>query len=200
MAFNITPQSILSNAAAGINLLNSVAKIDILGVLDQESMEQIFPGARPVNASVRETSRVMDYPVETGAILSDHKVILPTEIEIITVINALYYSSAYQAIRNAWINSTLLSVQTRTGTYRNMIVAEMPHEESPDMFNAITQTIRLREVLFVAPSSIAQPSSLSNYAPRDPVNQPVVPRGLLSSVPAASSALSYFHALSVWGL
>jgi hypothetical protein len=200
MAFNITPQSIISNAGAGLNLLSSVAKIDILGVLDQDSMQQIFPEARPVNASIRESARVMDYPVETGAILSDHKVILPTEIEIITVINALHYSSAYQALRNAWINSTLLSVQTRTGTYRNMVVAEMPHEESPDMFNAITQTIRLREVLFVVPSSIAMPSSLSSYAPRDPVNQPVTARGLLSALPAAGSALSYFHALSVWGL
>lgn len=199
MAFNITPQTILSNATVGLNLLTSVAKIDIVGVLDQETLQQVFPQARPMKATVRETAKVMDYPVETGVTLSDHRISNPTEIELITIINSDSYESAYQAIRNIWKNATLLSVQTRTGTYRNMIISDMPHEEDPDMFNAITQAIRFREVIMVVPSSIAASGSIANYAPRNPVDQSMQPRGLLSAITAAGTALSYFNAISIWG-
>lgn len=200
MAFNLTPASILSNVVTASNLLSSLAKIDVVAVLDQESFQQVFGNFRPMKASVRETSRVMDYPVETGAILSDHKIILPTEIQMAGMIKSEFYASAYAAIRNAWINSTLLSVQTRTGTYRNMIVADMPHEEDPDAQNAVMQFIRFREVQFGVPSSVVPAASLSNYSPIDPRNNPTVSRGLLSAATAGSSAYSYFRALSVWGL
>lgn len=198
--FNFTPASILADAQLGLDLLANITKVDIVGVFDQQSFSQVFPGARPMKASVRETSRVMDYPVETGVTLSDHHVINPTEIELMMVINSLEYGSAYQAIRNAWVNATLLMVQTRTGVYRNMIVAQMPHEETPDMYDAIYQTVRLREVIFVAPSSIAAPTQPANYSPVNPVNQNTVTRGFQSPVALAGSALSLANVINLWGL
>lgn len=200
MSFNITPQAILSDISSAANFLISSLAVDVNAVLNQETLQQVFPDARPVKATVKETARVMDYPVETGATLSDHKIINPIEIEIIFVINQDFYSSAYQQIRTAWINSTLLSVQTRTGTYLNMIVSDMPHEEEPDMYNAITQQVRFREIIFVAPNSLAQPGQLANYKPANPTNLPVINRGLLAGLAAPTTVLSYFHAKSVWGL
>lgn len=200
MAFNITPSAILSNVLTAANLLTSISNVDVVAVLDQESLQQIFPNARPLEAEVRETARVMDYPVETGAILSDHRVINPTEINIPFLISQDYYSSAYEAIRNAWLNATKLSVQTRTGTYRNMIISDIPHREDAEQANAITIFVRLREVIFVAPSSVATPDDLANYSPRDPVNNLPVDRGLIFGIEAVSGVLSYFRALSVWGL
>lgn len=199
MAFNLTPASILSNLASGLSLLGSVARLDVVAILDQESLQQIASGARPVKAAVRETARVMDYPVETGAILSDHKISNPTEVELICIIPQEEYQTAYQEIRNAWVNATLLSIQTRTGTYRNMIISDMPHEEDPEMFTAVTQAIRFREIIFFAPNSIAPPGALANYSPRNPVQQSIVNRGLLSPSTAVGAALSYFRAASILG-
>lgn len=198
--FNLTPAALISDLVTASDLLNIASNVDIVAVLDQESMQQIFADARPLKATVKETARVMDYPVETGAILSDHRVSNPTEIEMLFIINSAFYASAYQAIRNAWLMATKLSVQTKTGTYKNMIIADMPHEEDPDMFDAINQFIRFREVILVAPSSVASPDPLANYAPADPVNQSTVNRGLISAITTGTSGLSYFHAASVWGI
>ena len=205
----LTPQSLLSNLATAANLLNGGGKVDVVGVLAQNSsvdlttgsmntvFSQVFSEARPMKALVKETAKVMDHPVETGAILSDHRISNPTEIEIHAIIPQSAYATAYVAIRNAWLNATLLSVQTRTGTYRNMIIADMPHEEDPDKFTAIDQFIRLREVIMVAPSA-GQPL-LANFSPALPQNQSTVSIGLLSGLAAAGTVMSYFHATSVWG-
>lgn len=200
MAFNITPAAIISNVLSGANVLNSIIKVDVVGVLDQETLQQVFSDARPVKATVKENSAVMRYPVESGVKIADHRVIENTIIDMVFIIGVDAYSSAYQAIRSAWQNATLLSVQTRTGTYRNMIIADMPHEEDADMASAITQFVRFEEVKFIFPNGDAVPDGLSNYAPRDPTNAITVDRGLISAVTAGTGILSYFRALSVWGL
>ena len=201
MTFNLTPASIISGIEQIGNLLQNVFNVDVVQVLEQDSMTQVFSGARPVKATVRETARVMDYPVETGATLSDHRISNPTEIELICIIPAAQYTTAYPAIRNAWLNATLLSVQTRLGTYKNMIVADLPHEEEPDMFNAVLQTIKLREVILIAPSSIAPNGLLANYSPLDQASNSIgIGSGIVSAATAASTALSYLHSATVFGI
>lgn len=200
MAFNITPASVISDALTVNNFTSRKSKVDVVAVLDQGTLQQVFSEARPLKAHVRETATVMKYPVETGAIISDHRISNPTEIEFVCIIPEAAYSSAYPAIRNAWQNATLLSVQTRTGTYKNMIIGDMPHEEEPDMFNAITQFIKFVEVIYVAPASIAAPGKLANFVPKNPAYNSTVNSGLLSSVTVGTSALSYFHAGTVWGV
>lgn len=200
MALNITPQSLFSNAATVTNLLTRSTNIDVNAVLNQQTLKQVFKDARPVRASIRETSQVMRYPVETGAVLSDHKIINPNEIIMLFTINSDFYYSAYQEIRTLWLNATLLSVQSRTGTYKNMIIESMPHEEEPDTFNMITIEVRFVEVIFVVPSSTSQPSTLANFSPANPAKSSMVNRGLLTALTSVGSGLSYFKALSVWGL
>jgi hypothetical protein len=196
MAFNLTPATL--SALASVASVPS--RIDVVAVLDQDTLQQVFEGARPMKAMVRETAMVMKYPVETGATLSDHRISNPTEIEMTFVIPSEQYAVAYQDIRNAWVNATKLSVQTRTGTYQNMIIADMPHEEDPDSFNTVTQHIRFMEVIYAAPASIAQPSGLANYQPADPQYAMTVNRGLLTGITAPAGILSYFSASSIWGL
>ncbi len=201
MAFNITPEFLLSGANTVGNLLSQITNTDVVQVLNQTTMQQVFGGARPVKARVRESARVMDYPVETGVLLSDHRISNPTEIELTCIIPSGQYSIAYPTIRTAWQLGTLLSVQTRLGTYKNMIISDLPHEEEPDMFSAVTMDIKLREVIYTVPSSIAGSGLLANYSPRNPaMNSITVGSGILSSTAAAGSALSYLHAATVFGI
>lgn len=209
----ITPQTILSDVQSGaVDILTSVAKVDVVAVLAQNTttdvttgqvntvFAQVFSGARPIKATVKETAKVMDYPVETGATYSDYRISNPTEIELPCLIAQADYGTAYQAIRNAWRNATLLSVQTRTGTYQNMIIADLPHEEDAEMFTSISILLKLREVILIAPASIAAQPMLANYAPASPQNSMTVNAGLLAGIAAPTSVLSYFHASSVWRL
>lgn len=199
MAFNITPASIISDIELGFDLLTGANNADVVGVFDQISMQQVFANTRPVRATVKETSKVMDYPVETGATLSDHHIINPTEIEIAFILTAQNYSD-YQQMRTAWTNATTLSIQTRTGVYSNMIIWNMPHVEEPEMFDAITLSVMFREVIFVVPSSSSQPM---NYAPLNPVNSDTISRGFQLSkaiVNQVSAGGSFIRAANVFGI
>lgn len=198
--FNLTPASILSDAALVGGLLTKLTKTDVVQVLNQQTLTQLFSGARPLEAEVKEYAKVMDYPVETGVILSDHRISLPTEITLPCIIPSSQYSIAYVAIRNAWQAATLLSVQTRTGTYKNMIIQELPHKEDPELFTAITIYIKFREVIMVAPSSTAPTGTAANFSPANPKNSSNVSSGLISAVNLATSGLSYLHAATVFGI
>lgn len=196
----ITPSSAISNLATLAGFLTSSKRVDVVQILNQQTMQQIFAVARPMKATVKETAKVMQYPVETGSTLSDNRVSNPTEIEMALFIPASGYSTVYPQMRNAWLQPTLLSVQTRTGTYKNMIIADMPHEEDPDMFSAIMMHVRFKEVIMIAPSSTAASPVLNNYSPASPQDATTQNQGLISGIASASSLLSYFHAATVVGL
>lgn len=200
LPFNLTPASILSDVALVAGFLTTLTKTDVVQVIDQETLTQVFSGARPLKAEVKEHAKIMDYPVETGVTLSDHRISLPTEITLPCIVPSSEYSIAYVAIRNAWQSAKLLSVQTRTGTYKNMIIAELPHEEDPELYTAITIYIKMREVIMIAPSSTAPAGTLSNFSPANPANSTNVNSGLISAVNIAGSGLSYLHAATVFGI
>lgn len=121
---------------------------DVVGVFKQEGFTQVFDKARPIKAKITETSSVMSHPVEDGSTITDFKVINPIEIELSMILGTEDYKSVYQSIKDIFIKSTILTVQTRSGTYRDMIVSAMPHDEDADVFDAITLAIKLVEVKF----------------------------------------------------
>lgn len=139
----------------------STSIVDVVAVLDQETLTQVFPFARPMRAVVREMSKTMVHPAENGIIIGDHRIILQTEIDIPFVITAQNYDQ-YSQIKNLYVAGTLLSVQTRTGVYGNMLIEDLPHEETPDMFDAITIELHMKEVLFFPAPSTFQPADAAN--------------------------------------
>lgn len=195
----ISPQAVIADLSTLSGLLTFAAKIDVVQVIDQQTMRQVFSAARPLRAEVRELAKVSKYPLETGSISADNRVSLPTEINLLVFIPADAYASVYPQIRNAWLGATLLSVQTRTGVYKNMVLEGIPHLEEPEMFTGITMELKLSEFIQVSSSASSSPL-LSNYSPAFPPNQNTVSVGLIQGLAAAGSALSYFHAASVVGL
>lgn len=131
--------------------------IDVVGIFDT-GFNQKFFRARPLKATVKETAKVMDHPLESGVVVSDHKIINPIEIELPLVTQSFDYQSVYEQIRKSFLSSELLLIQTKTGVYRNMIISDLPHEEGSEMFDQIAIAMKLREVKIV--------SSKSRYSPR----------------------------------
>lgn len=135
---------------------------DVVAVFD-ESFNQVFPGARPMKATVNERSKIMEHPVETGSTIADHHIFDPTEIELsfmLLSVNLLEdYRSVYQQIKQTYKASTILTIQTRTDSYANMVIYEMPHDESPELFDSILLACKLREVDFRDPQFGALPAS-----------------------------------------
>lgn len=128
---------------------------DVVAILNQETFEQLFSDARPYKVVVNPTSKLMEHPLETGAVVTDHRVIMPLEIELSVFLtsrgNFQDYRSVYAQLAQAFTRGDLLTIQTRTASYRNMVIYEIPHQEDADMFDAVAVGIKLREVRYVEP-------------------------------------------------
>lgn len=201
MALNqVTPPAIVSDISTLVGFFTNNRRVDIVKILNQGTMQQLFIEARPMKATVRETSKGLRYPIETGAILTDSIIVQPTEIRMDLFIPSSGYATVYPQLRTARLNGTLLAIQTRTGIYKNMFIEEMPHDENSDMMDAIMMQIKFTEALQVGASQNGATTLLDDFSPASPASEDTINKGLIGGLAAASSSLSYFHAASVVGL
>jgi hypothetical protein len=148
------------------------ASADIVAIFDQ-NFNQLFRLARPIKAAIKEDSKLMEHPVETGATITDHSIILPIEIELSLITTRGEYLDVYQRLRQAFKNRDLLVAQTKTGLYENMLIQSMPHEEDPELFDSLTIAVTLKEVQLVT----AQFAKLPAKKVRNPSNASTVDKG-----------------------
>ena len=167
--------------------------VDVVGVFDDQ-FNQVFSNARPIKAMVNESAKAMEHPVETGVTITDHRIILPTEIELSVLVtnsaSGQEYRSVYQQIKQLWLNATLLTVQTRTGSYPNMLITDIPHDETADMFDAIAIGIKLKEVLFVeAKFGTLPPTAVKNKSKASTVDRGE--QQTTTATPAENQSIAY---------
>ena len=169
--------NVIFSALSNIAGLLAGGNSDVVGIFDA-NLNQVFLNARPLRADVRETSRVMTHPVETGVMIADNHIINPIEINLSLSIKSEYYNSMYNQIKQAFTLGTVFSVQTRTGVYNNMIIADMPHTEEPDKYDAILMGLHFTQVLYVTPTSFTGGAAPANFSPADPTNDNTVQGGV----------------------
>lgn len=141
----------------------NTSSLDAVAIFTQD-YQQLFREARSIKAVVKEQSKVMEHPVETGAIITDHRIILPVDIELSLILSSEDYQSVYKSIRQYYLNGTLLLVQTRSGVYENQLISALPHEEDPTMYDALTIALSLRQVIFVTAQYAVVPRRTSNQS------------------------------------
>lgn len=149
---------------------------DVVAVLNA-TYQQVFKLARPMKAQVREPSRSMTHPVETGSIITDNRIILPAEIDMKMILPQGDYRSVYQQIRQLWLAGTLLIVQTKASSYPNMLIENMPHEEDVTMFDTIEVNLKFMQAQLVQTQSQALPAT----AVKNAVNQSTIQIGTQQS-------------------
>lgn len=143
---------------------------------------QVFADARPMRAQISEPSRYMAHPLEDGAQVTDHRIILPTEISISFILRPESYRVTYQLIKQAYLAAVRFAVQTKTDTYTGMYISDIPHEEDPALFDTVTMIIQFREVQFFA----AQIQALSGSDVLDALDGSTVDRGEQSATGAGA--------------
>lgn len=161
-------------------LLPSYA-VDYVAVFDQD-YNQVFRSAKAIKAVVKEQAKVMEHPVETGAIITDHRIILPVEIQLSLILTSDDYQDVYKVIRQFYLNGTLLVVQTKSGIYDNQLIQSMPHEEDPTQFDILTLALTLKQVQFVTAQFV--------IAPKHPRNNTTVKRGSQNPTPTSKENTS----------
>ena len=233
-----TTQSIESDIGYGLGLLSSFGQnVDVVGIYANgpgnvagqtgstglassivnsligftginAAFGQMFANARPLKAVIRETSKIMEHPLEIGTTIADHHIINPVEIDLQMIVTstqpgllgsllgattAQNYAVTYSQIRQAFINATPLSVKTRVGTYSNMIIADMPHEEDAEMYDSIVIALHLKQVLY---SSSGQGSAAQSFQPLSPANSNTTGSGLQQAVALGTQILSAAGSIS----
>jgi hypothetical protein len=131
---------------------------DVVGVFD-ESYNQLFVLARPLRALIRDGSKLMKHPIETGGTIADHRVFEPVGIELSLILDPAEYQNTYQEIKSAYTGNSKLTVQTRVDTYTDMVILEMPHDETADIADTIAMGIKLEHAIFVDPQYAQLPPS-----------------------------------------
>jgi hypothetical protein len=133
---------------------------DVVAVLTSD-FSQVFQKARAIKASISRTSKAMEHPLETGAIVTDHRIILPVGVELSLILASEDYRAVYQQVRDLFKRGELLTVQTRVDSFPSMLIEKMPHEETPDIFDGVALALSLKEAQFVQPQfsalKVAQP-------------------------------------------
>lgn len=153
------------------SLIPNFFAVDVVGVYTQD-FRQVFKLARPIKANIREDSKVMQHPVENGTIITDHRVVLPVEIELSMMLSAETYADTYKEIKKYFTDGTLLIVQTQSDTYKNQLIQSIPHEENPANYNALVLALKLIRVQI----TVAQ----FGLVPQDPANSTLVDRGTIN--------------------
>lgn len=123
---------------------------DVVAVLDA-NFEQVFEEARTIKATIMRESKAMEHPLETGATVTDHRIILPVSIELSMILSSADYRAVYQQVRDLFKAGKLLTVQTRVDSFTSMLIEKMPHDETPEMFDGVAMALTLKEAQFVQP-------------------------------------------------
>lgn len=138
---------------------------DVVAVFNQATGTQVFSGARPLKATVAESAQLMTHPLEDGATIVDHRIILPVGLSLSMIVRPEEYRSVYQEIRQLFRASTQFMVQTRTDTYSNLYLQGVPHDESTEVFDSISIILEFIEALFTPVQIQALPRSSVRDAP-----------------------------------
>lgn len=148
---------LVSGAQSAISLFGSSLAVDVVRITD-ENGNQMFATARAMRAAVNRSSELCEHPLETGNTIADFKVIKPNIAQLAVFIPGDDYGSVYKEIEQAYINSTSMIVQTRASSFANMVITDMPHDESPDLGDIVAVSITLKEVVWFTSSVETMPA------------------------------------------
>ena len=112
-----------------------------------------------MSCNVIDDSKMCEHPIESGAVITDHKIFNPVEIDIRLSLPNYIYDSVYEELRQIYEESPKLKIKTKVGWYDNMVLQALPHEEKPENFDRIVFDLHFKEVKEIQPKYIKLPEN-----------------------------------------
>lgn len=139
------------------DIQDSSAASDFVAVFDV-GLNQLFPNALKMRVEARPTAELVEHPLETGTLVVDHIIYNPIQLDLFVMLSTEDYRAAYQKIRQVYFSAEgPLSVQTRADTFDNMYIQGIPHEERTEHYDAVSMTIRLKQVRVEGTIAVFEP-------------------------------------------
>ena len=171
------------------NAFTPTKSADVVAVINADTGLQVFPGARPIKATVSESAKLMAHPLEDGSNIVDHRIILPIGISLAVILDAETYRDTYQEIRRLFRESVRMTIQTKTHTYQNLYMQDIPHEEDTALFDTVTMILQFIETLVATVQILALPPA----AVRDPADTSTSDRGEQTTTDAGNRGSFIFR-------
>lgn len=131
---------------------NLASKIDDMGVV--------------MSAEVVEDCKLTEHPLESGQVLADNKVIMPTEINVQITLPAQDYKDKLALLKKYKDENQMIYIETKFGSYFNMQIVSIPCSMNTNNINRLTFNVKFREVL-VSGQNVVVPE---NVADSDTIN------------------------------
>lgn len=135
----------ISSFQSVMGLLSSSFAVDVVCIMD-ENGKQVFATARIMRAMVQDESELFQHPLETGNQITDFKIDKPKVIQLAVVIPSDGYSNVYSQLSKAKTDGLSFVVQTRAGTFPDMVIQALPHEEGAQWGDCLAMSLTLAEV------------------------------------------------------
>ena len=153
---SLSPFNLILNVVGMIYRNKSIA---IYG----EGGGEILSNASIVSCSVNDSSKLMEHPVESGAVISDYKVFNPITATLVVALTESGYATEFSEIYSSYKNCEYITLQTKTNVYSNLQIVSLPHEATFKTVSRPTITINLKEALVVE-AAFTEVSTLKNPA------------------------------------
>ena len=125
----------------------NIPNVNLPDIFNELNLVQAFPDARPMSVQVSEPVSYPLHPIEDGNVITDNSVVQPIELSISFILRAENYRETYLLMRQAKKLRLQFTVQTKTDNYTRMYISNMPHEETPDMFDTISIVLQFRQLI-----------------------------------------------------
>jgi len=101
--------------------------------------------AQPMSASVRDISRSFSHPLDNNETLTDHRIILPVEIDIAMVVTKDDNNNIFNQVEDYYLRGDEVTVKLKAREYKRMIVTAIPHRETKEVFNGLMLNVSFKE-------------------------------------------------------
>ena len=128
-----------------MTVLSTTSAADLVAILDNENLQQMFVASAPIGLYVCESKKATQFAVEDGTTRSDHVTTDAIEISFDLFLSDENARNGYEEIRQAWRENRLVTVQTKISSYPDMLILEIPHDETVEGGGSIRVPIRMQE-------------------------------------------------------
>ena len=145
---------------ARINIVNTLLNVvgafysDKIVAIYNSLNQEVLQDCAIIDCVVKDTARLMEHPIETGAKIVDHKVFEPRQVQIQLALTESNYQQEYEQLSFLYHNCEMLSVRTKAQIYSNMQIIGIPHEEKVNKIDRLILAIQLKEAMLVSPDYI----------------------------------------------
>ena len=117
--------------------------------LYNENGQELLTSASIVSCSVNDTSKLMEHPIESGAVVSDYKIFNPVTATLTVALSQMEYSSEFAEVYSIYKSCKFVTLQTKTNVYQNLQILSLQHEANSQNVNRPSLVIQFKEALTV---------------------------------------------------